>query len=123
MGFSKFNRGNKFNPIDTEGYEYKKLEELYQEYGKDVTYPIRALYINDGKYGESATAVTDGFFINLPNHAVADVKEILASDDLVATINAGLVSISIYEYFSHKYNGTFYGLKWVEGQPKEDVPF
>ena len=30
MGFEKFNRGLRFNPINTEGYEYKKLEELYQ---------------------------------------------------------------------------------------------
>jgi len=123
MGFSKFNRVSKFNAIDTEGYEYRKLEELYKEYGKDVTYPIRALYVNNGKYGESAVAVTDGFFINLPNHAVADVKEIIADDELVQMINDGLVSISIYEYYSHKYNGTFYGIKWIEEQPKEDVPF
>ncbi len=123
MGFSKFNRGYKFNPIDTEGYEYKKLEELYKEYGKDITYPIRALYINNGKYGESAVAVTDGFFINLPNHVVADVKEIIADDELVQMINDGIVSISIYEYYSHRYNGTFYGIKWIEEQPKEDVPF
>lgn len=123
MGFSKFNRGSKFNAIDTEGYEYRKLEELYKEYGKDVTYPIRALYVNNGKYGESAVAVTDGFFINLPNHVVVDVKEIIADDELVQMINDGLVSISIYEYYSHKYNGTFYGIKWIEEQPKEKVPF
>jgi len=119
MGFSRFNRGSEFNAINTEGYEYRKLEELYKEYGKEATYPIRALYVNNGKYGERATAVTDGFFINLPNHAVADVKKIIADDELVQMINDGLVSISIYEYYSHKYNGTFYGFKWIEKQPKE----
>ena len=114
MGFSKFNRGNKFNPINTEGYEYRKLEELYKEYGKDVQYPIRALYVNKTKFGESAVATTDGYFINLPSHVVNDVKEIIADEDLVNRINEGLVSIEIYEYFSHKYNDVFYGIRWVE---------
>lgn len=114
MGFSKFNRGSQFNPINTEGYEYRKLEELYKEYGKDVQYPIRALYVNETKFGESAVATTDGYFINLPSHVVGDVKEIIADEDLVNRINEGLVSIEIYEYFSHKYNSVFYGIRWVE---------
>ncbi len=121
MGFSKFNRGSGFNVGSTEGYEYRKLEELYKEYGEYVQYPIRALYINETKFGESAVATTDGYFINLPSHVVRDVKEIIADEDLVNRINEGLVSIEIYEYFSHKYNGTFYGLKWVEEQPTEET--
>lgn len=118
MAFEKFNRGLRFNPINTEGYEYMKLEELYKEYGEEKEYPIRALYVNETKYGESAVATTDGFFINLPSHTVNDVKEIIADDELVQMINDGRVSISIYEYYSSKYNGTFYGIKWIE-----DVPF
>ena len=114
MGFERFNRGSKFNVIDTDGYEYRKLEELYKEYGKEVEYPIRALYINKTKYGESAIAVTDGYLINLPSHVVNDVKEIIADEELVQIINEGRVSITIYEYYSHKYNGTFYGIKWIE---------
>lgn len=125
MGFSKFNRGSQFNPINTEGYEYRKLEELYKEYGKDVQYPIRALYINETKFGESAVATTDGHFINLPSHLVEDVKEIIASEDLVNRINEGLVSIELYEYFSNKYNSVFYGVRWVESEADntDDIPF
>lgn len=122
MGFEKFNRGLKFNPINTEGYEYRKLEELYKEYGADVEYPVRALYVNKTKFGESAVAVTDGYFINLPSHVVDDVKEITADEELVQMINDGLVSITIYEYYSHKYNDTFYGIRWVEKKP-DNVPF
>ena len=114
MGFEKFNRGLRFNPINTEGYEYRKLEELYKEYGKEMEYPIRALYVNETKFGESAVAATDGFFINLPSHTVNDVREIIEDDELVQMINDGCVSISIYEYYSSKYNGTFYGIKWIE---------
>ena len=122
MGFEKFNRGigSRFNPINTEGYEFRKLEELYNEYGKEMEYPVRALYVNETKYGESAVAATDGFFISLPSHTVNDVREIIEDDELVQIINEGRVSISIYEYYSHKYNGTFYGIKWVE---KDNVPF
>ncbi len=120
MGFEKFNKGSKFNAIDTTGYEYKNLKELYEEYGEEAEYPIRALYINKTKYGESAVAASDGYFINLPTHTVDDVKEIIASDELVQMINDGRVSITIYKYYSHKYNGSFYGIKWIE---KDDAVF
>lgn len=114
MGFERFNRGLKFNPINTEGYEYRKPAELYKEYGADVEYPVRALYVNKTKYGESAIAVTDGYFINLPSHVVNDVKEIIEDEELVQMINEGRVSIAIYEYYSHKYEGVFYGIRWIE---------
>ena len=114
MGFERFNRGFRFNPINTEGYEYRKLEELYKEYGADMEYPVRALYVNESKYGECAVAATVGFFINLPSHTVNDVREIIEDDELVQMINEERVSISIYEYYSSKYNGTFYGIKWIE---------
>lgn len=113
MGFSKFNKGSRFEYIDTEGYEYRKLVDLYEQYGKDTTYPIRALYLNDTKFGKSVVAVTDGYFINLPSHTQNDVAEIISDDELVAQINAGEVSIRIHEYFSDKYNKTFYGINWV----------
>lgn len=113
MGFEKFNRRSRFEYIDTEGYEYRKLADLYEQFGKDATYPIRALYLNDTKFGKSAVAVTDGFFINLPAHTQKDVAEIIADDDLVQMINEGKVSIRIYEYFSRKYNKTFYGIEWI----------
>ena len=122
MGFKKFNRGSQFNVGSTEGYEYRKLEELYKEYGADVEYPVRALYVNETKFGESAVATTDGYFINLPSHVVNDVKEIVADEELVQMINDGLVSITIYEYYSSTYKGTFYGIRWVEKE-KDNVPF
>lgn len=114
MGFERFNKGFRFNPLNTEGYEYRKLGELYEEYGKDKEYPVRALYVNETKYGESAVAATDGFFINLPSHTVNDVREIIEDDELVQMINEGRVTITIYEYYSHKYDGTFYGIRWNE---------
>ena len=113
MSFNKFNRRSRFEYIDTGGYEYHKLADLYEQYGKDATYPIRALYLNDTKFGTSVVAVTDGFFINLPSHTQNDVAEIIADDEMVAQINAGEVSIQIYEYFSKKYNKTFYGIEWI----------
>lgn len=122
MGFKKFNRGSQFNVGSTEGYEYRKLEELYKEYGGEVEYPIRALYVNETKFGESAVATTDGYFINLPSHVVNDVKEIIADEELVQMINDGLVSITIYEYYSSTYNGTFHGIKWIQKE-KDNVPF
>lgn len=121
MGFEKFNRGSGFNVGSTEGYEYRKLEEVYQELGSEIKIPIRALYVNDGKYGESAVAVTDGYFINLPKHVVSDVKEIINDSELVNTINEGRVFITIHEYFSSKYNTTGYGITWVEEE--SEVPF
>lgn len=123
MGFKKFNRGSGFNVGSTEGYEYRKLKDVYKEVGSEVGVPIRALYVNEGKYGESAVAVTDGYFINLPKHVVEDVKEIINDSELVNSINAGRVSITIHEYFSSKYNTTGYGITWVEAEEGSEVPF
>lgn len=114
MSILDFNKRRKFLYVDTEGFEYKKLGDLYKTYGKDEVYVVRALYINDTKFGKSPLAVSDRCFINLPNHLVGDIEQIINDDELVEQINLGKIGFKIYEYVSRKYNKVCYGIEWVE---------
>ena len=114
MSIMDFNKRSKFLSVDTEGFEYKKLEELYKTYGKDEVYTVRALYINDTKFGKSPVAVGDRCFINLPKHLVGDIEQIINDEELVEQINLGKIGFKIYEFVSRKYNKVCYGIEWVE---------
>ena len=114
MSILRFNKKSPFLEMDTEGFEYHKLEELYAKYGARQTYRVRALYVNESKFGLSPLATTDKFFVNLPNHLVGDVQEIISDDELVEQINLGKIGFKIYEYVSRKYNKVCYGIEWIE---------
>lgn len=114
MSILKFNKKSPFLKMDTEGFEYHKLGELYTKYGSRQTYRVRALYVNDSKYGLSPLAITDKFFVNLPNHLAEDVYDIISDDNIVEQINLGKIGFKIYEYTSKKYNRVAYSIEWIE---------
>ena len=108
--FAKHNHGNQFN-IKTEGFEYKKLEELYKQ-DPDKTYVIRAIYINKkGRYGDAPVFATDSFFLNIPSHVLTDAQEILADPEAIADINAAHMGCKIYSY--DKDGRTLYSVEFV----------
>lgn len=100
MSIAKHNRRENRFKVDTEGFEFKKLGDLYDAKKPDTVFSVYGLYINrKGKYGDSPFAASDGYFISLPAHLVDVVKEILADDESIEQINrseAGLV-IRTYE--------------------------
>jgi len=114
MSILKFNKKSPFLKMDTEGFEYHKLGALYAEYGARQIYRVRALYVNESKFGLSPLATTDKCFVNLPNHLAEDVQEIISDEDLVEQINLGKIGFKIYEYTSKKYNRVAYGIEWIE---------
>lgn len=95
MTIAKHNRRVNIFRIDTAGFEFKKLRELYDKKNPETVFPVYGLYINrKGKYGESPFAASEGYFISLPAHLVGLVKDILNDDECVKQINdcqAGLV--------------------------------
>lgn len=110
MGFAKNHaHGAKFS-IDTEGFEFKKISEFPLD--QEIT--VRgALISKGGKYGDSASIITDNCFMNIPNHMIDDVKELLADQEAIDQVEAGKLAVSIYEY-EDRNGATQRSIKWID---------
>lgn len=115
MGFAaKYNKGGIDWEIDTEGFEFIQRGAAYKE-KSDAVHTVRGLYINTkGNYGDHPVAICDGYFIDLPENILDDVKEILKSEEDIQTIKEGKVGFKIEEYYSEKFKKTCYGIRWVD---------
>lgn len=115
MAFSvakKYNTEKIFD-IDTEGFEYKSLEDLF--ISEETVYPVCAIYINTkGNFGKEPILATDECYVNLPHHMVDACMEMIKDEEAVAAINDGLVGFTIYQYHQKKYNKDCYGIRWVD---------
>lgn len=117
---SRFNGGNAFRDIDTNGFNYVSCEDVYKEFGTKPV-QVQGVFINSKtKYGDSAVAIGDHVLINLPAYTVDDVKEMLQDDVVIDAFKKGRVGISVSPYknnFSKQKDGTekeFYGVDWID---------
>ena len=118
MSFAtRHNKGNKFD-IDTEGFKYFSLKELFDEFGEDYIHGLQGIYINrKSEYGDAPVAILTDRFANLPSHLLEECQEILNSDEDVAEIKAGKVGFSIYPYQKEDRKGkmqTYYSIRWED---------
>lgn len=113
MSFAaRHSKGSIFQ-CNTEGFEYKKLVDLYKEYDEGTVFPIQGIYINKkSKYGNAPVAICDKFFANLPAHMLEECEGILKSEEDIQDIKAGLVGFVIEPYESE--GNTCYGIRWVD---------
>ena len=70
--------------VDTKDFEYFKLSDLFEMNGADATYVLKGVFINKNKpekqlkeFGASPVGILDDRLINLPNHLLSEVEEIL----------------------------------------------
>lgn len=120
----KYNKAKRFTFEAPKDFSYAKLEELYKE-GEVNVRPLKALYINTkGKFGDRPLAVTDKCFVNLPNHMLNIVKEMLNDDELVKAINEDKVAFEIYSYEDKTYNKVCYSVNWIDAEEAiPELPF
>ena len=125
MGIAdRFNKGvNKFTYQTDQTFEFYKLGDLLEENGGDEVYTLRGLWINTGgMYGDSPVAVIDDRYVNLPNHMLETVKQMIADDDVVNAINCGLLGFKIYSYSKtlkinkKEVDKICYSVNWVDIQ-------
>lgn len=113
---SKHNHTRTFN-ISTEGFPYRKLKEAYNDpaFGPDTVYPVDAVYVREGKYGESASIASIAFrcFLSLPKHQVNMIKDILNDPEDIQTIKDGRVGCRIVPWEDAK-GDKFYKIEWVD---------
>lgn len=115
---AKHNKGTIDWGINTENFEYFKLEDLSEMNGPDFEYTLRGLFINKNKsekqlkeYGASPVAILDDKLVNLPNHLVSEVEGILQDEEDIAEIKAGEVKFKIRSYESH--GKTCFSPDWI----------
>lgn len=115
MSFAKkYNKEKKFN-IDTTGFNYASLADLYNNNGEKAVYPLTAIYINTkGKYQDAPVFATDEFFVNIPSHMIDSANEILKDDVAINDINNGKVGFQIYAYRNNRYSKDCYGVNFVD---------
>jgi len=116
----KFNKQRLFD-VDTNGFEYFKLSDLYQKNGAECQYMVRAIYINTkSAFGNAPIIATDSFFVNLPTYMLSTAREILDDDESVEQIKAGKVAFVIREYMQKKFNRVCYGINFVDVNTSEN---
>ena len=138
MAFSiskKYNKEKLFN-INTDGFEYVSLEDLYKERENNVSFEdfddsaelkeiveetvfqVRGIYINTkGLFDDAPVVALDSAYVNLPAHMTQICQEILKDPQAIAAINAGRVGFTIYTYEKPQYHKTCYSIKWVDTEP------
>lgn len=112
---NKYNKSNIFNFTTPKDFEYCSLYELFNHYGKDKVYEIKAMYINKkSMFGESPVIVTTDCFVNLPNHLTDTVKEMIKDTEVVDAVNDGHLGFQIYTYESKNCKELCYSINWVD---------
>lgn len=110
-------RGYKFL-VDTTGFEYKSLSDLYNAKTADTVFGVYGLYIGkfyskrEKKEVECCFAASEGYFISLPAHLVETVKEILADEESCNQMNNSAAGLVIRPY--EKDGETFYSADFVD---------
>ena len=121
MNFGKFNKQRLFT-VDTSSFDYLSIEEAAKKYGTDVPIRVRGLYIGDkSKFvEEDPRLATDEEYINLPQHQLKEVKQILADPGAIRAINNGQCGFIIREYFQKRFQMTCYSAEWCNYEEPDE---
>ena len=116
MGITKFNKAELIFKDNERFNEFKTLEELFKENGKEVRYLVKGVYSYESSYGKGCFIKSDGFNISLPTHLLETINNIRADQESIDEINDGKVFITIYSYtLPDKYpNKVFYSINFTE---------
>lgn len=116
MSFAnRHNRQGKIFDVETDGWtEYAGLSDLYEKDPARI-YPVKGFYINTkSKFGDRPTMICDGFFVNLPEHMLDDVRAIMSTQEDIDAINDGKVAFRVRPYISKTYNKECYGVEFID---------
>lgn len=114
MGISKFNKAELLFKDNERFNDFKTLEELFTEYGKEKEYIVKGVYSYKSAYGEGCFIKSDRFNISLPSHLLETIKNIREDYESIEEINEDKVFITIYTYtLPDKYpNKVFYSINF-----------
>ena len=116
MSITKFNKGTVLFTDTERLQDFKTLEELFIENGKEQEYPVKGVYNYKSTYGEGCFIKSDCFNISLPSHLVETIKIIREDTESIDAINDGKIFVTIYSYtLPDKYpDKVFYSVNFEE---------
>ena len=83
----RFSHGKKFK-INSDNFPFTTLDEVVKENGNSLI-PVRGLFTYKAKYGVRPVLISNTLKINLPDHCLKDVENIIADDELCDAIDNG----------------------------------
>lgn len=125
MGFSfasSFNTKRLFD-VDTSDYDYKKLEELWEENSEivedeevcNVVFPVLGVYLNKkSMYEPQPVIATDECYVNFPASMFDSAVDILSDPRAIKAINDGKVGFQIERYIQKRFDKVCYRAVWVD---------
>lgn len=99
---------NKNFGVETNGFTYVKLSDLYND-EPDEVHPVLGAYQRQGQFGLSSVIIIEGKFVNLPKHLNDDVSAILQHIDVIDDKKLGFKVVP----YKSKY-GQFYSVEWID---------
>lgn len=121
MNFSKFNKERLFE-INTAGFDYVSLEDLYNSNPADKQYKVCGLYIGTKSQFDPEVPIValDNTYVNLPVHQLAEVQSMLASPQAIQGIRNGECAFTIQHYYQQRYKKDCYKAVWCNYIPVDD---
>ena len=124
VNFGSFNRERLFD-IDTSGFDYFKLRDLYEADGEGIEYIIRGLYIGTkSEFSEESPIVAlEDRYVNLPLFQLDEVKDMLASKAAIAAINRGEGAFKVEKYLKKLKTGSrvCYKAVWCDAASGDEL--
>lgn len=113
FNFASFNKERLFD-VDTSGFDYVNLEDLYSRDGGDTVYRVKGVYIGTkSQYDDETPLIAiDDCYVNLPQHQLPDIKNMLANKTAIAGINEGELGFVIDSYYQKRFKKTCYAARW-----------
>lgn len=118
----QYNKERLFD-IDTSGFDYYNLEEIFDG-DEETVWQFRGLYINTkGNFEpQPVVALKDGY-VNLPAHMCDVCKEMLKDRRFIAAVNMGTCGFTIYQYEQKRFNKDCYAIRWIDVDPLKPDSF
>lgn len=114
--FSRFNKVRLFSYDTSLISDYVSLEDLYTRDGDGTVYELKGVYISNASEfaDESPVVAIDGYYVNIPQHQLSDIKAMLEDRDAIRAINEGAAGFTIRTYEQRRFHKTCYTAEWCD---------
>ena len=121
MNFTKFNKERLFE-VNTAGFDYVSLEDLYNKYPADHQYQVKGLYIGTKSQFDPEVPILalEDTYVNLPVHQLAEVQAMLSSPQAIQGIRNGECGFTIQHYYQQRFKKDCYKAVWCNYVPLEE---
>lgn len=111
---NKYNKGGIDWGIKTDGFDFKKRDDLFKDSPEKV-YTLRGVYIyTKGRFGDHPVAILDDCFLDLPSYMVDDIRDLRNDTEAVSQILSGCLGIKLEKYTDKKFGKECIGVKFVD---------